>query len=144
LAAGAGVPFCGVGLADFSVDFLGGAGAAARVLPLAAAFGAACGRFADLADLPLEAAAVLAVLAGVALRTGAFSAAERFPKGFGDADLDVSLRFLAEDFGAALCGAGREEDLLSALMTESLMRSTRFSQIAPRVSRGRFNAGSLT
>jgi hypothetical protein len=67
-------------------------------------------------------------LAGEAFRTGAFSAAARFGLGF--ADCAVSLRLLAEDLGAELCGAGREELLFAPLMTGSLMRSTRFSQIA--------------
>ena len=66
--------------------------------------------------------------AGEAFRTGAFSAAPRFGLGF--ADFAVTLRPLAEDFCEALCGAGREEVLFAPLMTGSLMRSTRFSQIA--------------
>src|SRR2546423_5677077 len=66
-------------------------------------------------------------LAGVAFRTGAFCAARL---GLGFADLVVSLRLLAEVFGEAPCGAGREELLFAPLMTGSLMRSTRFSQIA--------------
>src|SRR5947209_4019347 len=68
-----------------------------------------------------------AVFAGAAFRTGAFSATRL---GLGFADFAVSLRLLAEDFGEALCGAGREEVLFEPLMTGSLMRSTRFSQIA--------------
>jgi len=66
-------------------------------------------------------------LAGAAFRTGAFCAARL---GLGFADLVVSLRLLAEDFGEAPCGAVREELLFAPLMTGSLMRSTRFSQIA--------------
>jgi hypothetical protein len=61
--------------------------------------------------------------AGVALRTGAFSAAARF--GLGRAALAVTLRLLAEDLGEALGGAGREDVRLAPLMTGSLMRSTR-------------------
>ena len=90
-------------------------------------FAAAClaaGR-ADLLDLLLE----LEDLAGAAFRTGGFAAAARFGLGF--AASVVNLRPLAEAFGAALCGAGREEELLLApLMTGSLMRSTRFSENA--------------
>jgi hypothetical protein len=72
--------------------------------------------------------------AGAAFRTGAFSAAARFGLGF--ADCAFSLRLLAEDLGAEPCGAGREELLLAPLMTGSLMRSTRFSQIASQSSLG--------
>jgi hypothetical protein len=104
------------------------AGAAARVLPIAGflAFGFVAGRLVGLmvgrADFAFE-----ADFAGAAFRTGAFSA-ERL--GFGLADLVVSLRPLAEDFDEALCSAGREAVLFAPLMTGSLMRSTRFSQIA--------------
>ena len=66
--------------------------------------------------------------AGEALRTGAFSATARLGLGFAAAAFN--LRPLADDFGAALCGAGREELLLAPLMTGSLMRSTRFSENA--------------
>jgi hypothetical protein len=66
--------------------------------------------------------------AGAAFRTGGFCAAARLGLGF--ADLADGLRLLAEDFCGALCGAVREEPLLAPLMTGSLMRSTRFSQIA--------------
>jgi hypothetical protein len=74
----------------------------------------------------LEAADDLA--AGAAFRTGAFSAAARLGLGFAAAA--VNFRLLTEDFDTALCGAGREELLFAPLMTGSLMRSTRFSQIA--------------
>ena len=84
---------------------------------------AADGR-ADLLDLLLE----LEDLAGAAFRTGGFAAAARFGLGF--ADSTVGLRPLPEVFGAALCGAGREELLFAPLMTGSLMRSTRFSENA--------------
>ncbi len=114
---------------------------AARALPAAffAGAGRAVGRF-----VCFEAGVCLAAgrevlddleekadgFAGAALRTGAFSAAARLGLGFAAAA--VSLRLLAVDFGAALCGAGREELLFAPLMTGSLMRSTRFSQIASR------------
>ena len=79
--------------------------------------------------------------ARVAFRTGAFSAAARLGLGF--AAFAVTLRPLAEDFGA-LCGAGREELLFAPLMTGSLMRSTRFSQNAsPREGKPP-TSGSLT
>ena len=77
-----------------------------------------------LVDLVLE----LEDLAGAAFRTGGFAAAARFGLGF--AAWVVNLRPLAEAFGAALCGAGREELLFAPLMTGSLMRSTRFSENA--------------
>ena len=83
----------------------------------------AAGR-AILVDLLLE----LEDLAGAAFRTGGFAAAARFGLGF--AASVVNLRPLAEAFGAALCGAGREELLFAPLMTGSLMRSTRFSENA--------------
>ncbi|HKG12426.1 MAG TPA: hypothetical protein VKB12_03780, partial [Pyrinomonadaceae bacterium] len=90
-----------------------------------AGFGA--GRFDCFADerAVLDAEADFA---GEAFRTGAFSAAPRLGLGF--ADFAVTLRPLAEDFCEALCGAGREELLLAPLILGSLMRSTRFSQIA--------------
>ena len=69
----------------------------------------------------------------VALRTGAFSAAERFGRGDGRGGFAATLRLLAEDFDVTLWdAAGREASLLAPLMTGSLMRSTRFSQIAPK------------
>ena len=83
----------------------------------------AAGR-ADLVDLLLE----LEDLAGAAFRTGGFAAAARFGLGF--AASVVNLRPLARAFGAALCGAEREELLFAPLMTGSLMRSTRFSENA--------------
>jgi hypothetical protein len=111
--------------------FLAGAaldGAAARALPPAAfrAFGLAAvlAGFAVGRDV-LEAEAFFI---GAAFRTGAFSARRL---GLGCAGLALSLRLLAEVFGEALCGAGREELLFAPLMTGSLMQSTRFSQIAP-------------
>jgi hypothetical protein len=58
---------------------------------------------------------------GVALRTGAFSAAEFFGLGLGRAVLTLNLR-LAEDFEEALRGTGREGVfLLAPLITGSLM-----------------------
>ena len=80
--------------------------------------------------------------AGAALRTGAFSAAARLGLGFAAAA--VTLRLLAEDFGAALCGAGREELLFAPLMTGSLMRSTRFSQNASPAEGKPPTSGTLT
>jgi hypothetical protein len=125
----AGADFWGCGLASGRfVPDLAFAGAAARDFPPAgfAAFGFAAGRFVGLAvgraDFAFE-----VDFAGDAFRTGAFSATRL---GFGWADLAVSLRPLAEDFDEALCGAGREAVLFAPLMTGSLMRSTRFSQIA--------------
>lgn len=67
---------------------------------------------------------------GVALRTGAFSAAERFGLGCGRADLTLTLR-LAEDFEEALLGAGREVFLFAPLITGSLMRSTQVFTDSP-------------
>jgi hypothetical protein len=100
------------------------AGAAARALP------GACFEW-DFAGLffaeTREAFGAAAVFAGAAFRTGAFSATRL---GLGFADFAVSLRLLAEDLGEALCGAGREGVLFAPLITGSLMRSTRFSQIA--------------
>jgi hypothetical protein len=103
---------------DAGADF--GAG---RFDGFAAADGLAAGR-AVLVDLVLE----LEDFAGAAFRTGGFAAAARFGLGFAAAV--VNLRPLAEAFGAALCGAGREELLFAPLMTGSLMRSTRFSENA--------------
>jgi hypothetical protein len=68
---------------------------------------------------------------GVALRTGAFSAAERFGFGWGCAVLTLTLR-LAEDFVEALLGAGREVFLFAPLITGSLMRSTQVFTDKPR------------
>jgi len=73
-------------------------------------------------------AALLALLDGVALRTGAFSAAVRLTICLGRADDTVTLRLFAEDFeGEVVCGTGREKGLFAPLMTGSLMRSTQFS-----------------
>ncbi|HWW76834.1 MAG TPA: hypothetical protein VNZ44_15655, partial [Pyrinomonadaceae bacterium] len=86
--------------------------------------GAAClatGR-ADLVDLLLE----LEDFAGAAFRTGGFAAAARFGLGFAASVVNLRPLAEAEAFGAALCGAGREELLFAPLMTGSLMRSTRF------------------
>ncbi|HEX8853607.1 MAG TPA: hypothetical protein VF754_08980, partial [Pyrinomonadaceae bacterium] len=81
-------------------------------------------------------AAVEDFLMGVALRTGAFSAAERFGSApAGRAGFVVTLRLLAEALDVALGdAAGREAGLLAPFMTGSLMRSTRFSQIAQTTS----------
>src|SRR5205823_6729047 len=120
-------------LAGFAGACLRGCGfAAGFVLVGAAGRALAVGRFvcgfagAFFADAR-EVFGAEEVFAGVAFRTGAFSAARL---GLGFADFAVSLRLLAEDFCEALCGAGREELLFAPLMTGSLMRSTRFSQIA--------------
>jgi hypothetical protein len=112
------------GLVFAEADFAG-----AGVLPPAFFAGAAlaAGRFDCFAEGRVDFEAV-EDFAGEAFRTGAFSAAARLGLGF--ADFVVSLRPLAEDFGEALCGAGREELLLAPLILGSLMRSTRFSQIA--------------
>jgi hypothetical protein len=67
--------------------------------------------------------------AGAAFFTGGFCATRL---GLGFADLAAGLRFLAADFCEAPRGAGREELLFAPLMTGSLMRSTRFSQIASK------------
>ena len=62
----------------------------------------------------------------VALRAGALSAAERFAKGLGRADLLPNARFFAEDVEEVEREAGREEDeRLTPLMIGSLMRSPR-------------------
>ena len=102
------------------------AGADDLALAFFAGAGFAAGRFDCFAEgrADFEAGADFA---GEAFRTGAFSAARL---GLGFADFVVSLRPLAEDFCEALCGAGREELLLAPLILGSLMRSTRFSQIA--------------
>ena len=80
--------------------------------------------------------------AGAAFRTGAFSAAARL--GFGFAAAAVNFRLFAEDFGAELCGAGREELLFAPLMTGSLMRSTRFSENASPAEGKPPTSGTLT
>jgi hypothetical protein len=77
------------------------------------------------------AAAAADVFALAALRTGAFSAAERFGFGWGCAALTLTLR-LAEDFVEALLGAGREVFLFAPLITGSLMRSTQVFTDSPR------------
>ena len=128
--------------ADFAAGFAGGCLAA--VLPFAADFAGAdaltpaffagagfgAGHFDCLADVRavLDALDDGADFAGEAFRTGAFSAVPRLGLGF--AAFVVTLRPLAEDFCEALCGAGREELLLAPFILGSLMRSTRFSQIA--------------
>lgn len=108
-------------------DFAGADGLAAAFF---AGAGFAASRFEGFADerADFEAGADFVDLAGEAFRTGAFSAAARLGLGF--AAFAVTLRPLAEDFCEALCGAGREELLLAPLILGSLMRSTRFSQIA--------------
>ena len=105
-----------------------------------AGVGFAAGR-ACLEDLAADFAAA-EDLTGEAFFTGAFSAAARFGLGF--ADSPVGLRPLPEDFGAALCGAGREELLFAPLILGSLMRSTRFSQNASRTNRRPPTLSSLT
>ncbi len=101
----------------------------------AAALVAALDFCAGLEDFWAEGFAALAEdLAGAAFRTGAFSAAARF--GFGLADLALSLPLLAEVFDEALCGAVREEAFFAPLMTGSLMRCTRFSQMTPNQKAG--------
>lgn len=103
--------------------------------------GFAAGRFDCFADerAVLDAEADFA---GEAFRTGAFSAAPRLGLGF--AAFVVTLRPLAEDFCEALCGAGREELLLAPLILGSLMRSTRFSQIASPLKGSRRTYSRLT
>jgi hypothetical protein len=127
VAAFAGADLRGGG---FAADFFL-AGAAARALPGACFEEDFAG---DFFAEEREAFEAEAVFAGAAFRTGAFSATRL---GLGFADFAVSLRLLAEDFGEALCGAGREEVLFAPLMTGSLMRSTRFSQIASQQKRSR-------
>jgi hypothetical protein len=138
-----------------AADFFAGAAfdAAAWALPPALPAGAAlaaAGRFdgfvvldclaagrVDLVDL-----AIGEDFAGAAFRTGGFAAAARLGLGF--AASVVNLRPLAEAFGAALCGAGREELLFAPLMTGSLMRSTRFSENASPGEGKPPTSGSLT
>lgn len=103
------------------VAFVLDGAAAARVFVGAAFFD--FGAPADCFRAGREAFAAGTDFFGAALRTGAFSAAERFGLGLGRADLTLSLR-LAEDFEEALPGAGREVFLFAPLITGSLMRST--------------------
>src|SRR5205085_6491590 len=78
-------------------------------------------------------AGLLAFLAGlfaclVALRTGGFAAAACLARGLGRAAFACNLRLLAVDAEEALRVAGRGVSRLTPLMTDSLMRSSRFSK----------------
>lgn len=112
----------------------GAAGLRVAVLPLAVAAGL------GLAAAVLREGALLAAFLVdllllelaeadlVALRAGAFSAAERLGIGFGrPVDLPASVRFLAADLVEER-EAGRAGDRLTPLMTGSLMRSHRLSK----------------
>lgn len=93
------------------------AGAALRDDTLLAAF---------FVVLPLDAVTVLDF---VALRAGAFSAAERLIIGLGRAvDLLPNVRFFPEDVDEVWREAGREEDRLTPLTIGSLMRSHQLSK----------------
>src|SRR5437763_991123 len=106
-------------LAGFAGACLRGCGFAAGFLAGAAGRALAVGRFvcgfagAFFADAR-EVFGAEEVFAGVAFRTGAFSAARL---GLGFADFAVSLRLLAEHFCEALCGAGLEEGLFAHLLS---------------------------
>ena len=125
----------------FPPDFLAAAAFGAGLFDAFAAGACFAAGRACLEDLAADLAAA-ADLRGAAFFTGAFSAAARFGLGF--ADSPVGLRPLPEDFGAALCGAGREELLFAPLMTGSLMRSTRFSQNASHAKGKPPTSSSLT
>jgi hypothetical protein len=71
-----------------------------------------------------------AFLPFAAFRTGAFSAPERLASGFAVAASAFNLRFLAADTPEALPVAGREEGLFALLLTDSLMRSSRYQNDA--------------
>src|ERR1041384_753704 len=83
--------------------------------------------------LPAWLLAFLAGLAGllvflVALCTGGFTAPARLARGLGRAAFACNLRLLAVDAEEALRVAGRGVGRLTPLMTDSLMRSSRFSK----------------
>ncbi|HEV2765859.1 MAG TPA: hypothetical protein VGV38_22930 [Pyrinomonadaceae bacterium] len=122
LAAGRGA----VVLADFD--------AAAGLEDLLPAVGRAVGAgfaclpgFADLAGGPAA-----AVLAGVALRTGDFSADERLAMGLGRAaGFAAVLRPFGLFFAEELRGSGRGEGLFAPLAIGLLMRSTQLLMATP-------------
>lgn len=132
---GAGVLFfCGLACAGLEVDleiaFGAGLRAAVLLLDAAADFGGVAlrggalfaGFFAAL--FLLEACAVDLV----ALRAGAFSVRERLAMGLGRAAFPATIRFFAADVVVAVREEGRVGDLLTPLMTGSLMRSHRLSK----------------
>jgi hypothetical protein len=91
---------------------------------LAGIFFAVAAVFAGFADFLVLLLAGLVALTFVALRAGAFSAADRLTIGLGFAAFPANARFLAE----VRREAGLEGDLLIPLIVGSLMRSSRLSK----------------